>query len=208
MLLTNKCILVWVVVTVSSFTVGGVAQAQPIPATMKSTVAPTTRLPTTAGTGFGGSFSNSVPEQPWWQMHPPKPVRSDSRKAKAPTKPQPIHLSWALSGDILFTSGSATLSVAADSQLVGIVAQAQLHPGCSIDITGYTDNVPDPTYPGGNSGLSLARARAVAKYFVTAGLSGDAITAKGYGAADPVGNEGTPQGRQLNRRVLISLVSK
>jgi outer membrane protein OmpA-like peptidoglycan-associated protein len=211
-LLTNKFILVPVAVVLASLTITGVAKAQPS-SKITSTVAPTTTLPSTGGTGFGGVFSDSVPEEPWWQIPPRKhsqevlpPKRSHlpAPKTEAPANPQPVHLRWVLSGDILFDSGSAKLSVAAESQLAGIVAQAQLHPGCLVDITGYTDNVPDG-YPGGNLGLSLARAREVASYFGIAGLSGDRMTTAGDGAADPVGDNASAQGRQLNRRVVISL---
>lgn len=206
MLLTSKFILVSVAVTLASFTVGGVAQAQPNPTT-KSTVASATTLPSTGGTGFAVGFSNRVPEQPWWQVPPPEPARSAAPKTKTPAKPRPVHLNWVLSGDILFDTGSAKLSGAAESQLAGIVAQAQLHPGCRINITGYTDNVPDPVYPDGNPGLSRARARAVAGYFARAGLSGDSLSTHGDGSADPVADNATAQGRQLNRRVVIGLTS-
>ena len=217
MLLGNKFILVSIAVTVASLTISNVANAEPNSKTT-STAALTTTVPSTGGSGFGGGFSDSVPEQPWWQISPPKPSPSAPRRVKAPPKPspsaprkgkalpkpQPVHLSWVLSGDILFNSGSATLSVAAESQLAGVVAQAQLHLGCRIAITGYTDSVPY-SRPGGNAGLSLARAKAVARYFATTGLSADTITTRGDGSADPVGNNSTTQGRQLNRRVDISL---
>lgn len=202
--------------------VAAVVIAVPAPARAADTPTVTsTTVPSTSAPNWDGTFTNSVPEQPWWQVPPTKPASPVTPRAKAlPTprakpidrpapapKPRPISVVWVLSGDILFTSGSAVLSVAADSQLVGLVDQASLHPGCRITITGYTDDVPDPTFPGGNLGLSVARAKSVARYLVEAGLGGDLITAKGYGAADPVGDNGTDQGRQLNRRVVIRMTN-
>ncbi len=142
-------------------------------------------------------FTNSVPEAPWWQAAPP--ARGD------PT--QPVSLQWNLSGDVLFDTGSATLSLAADSQLTGVVAQALLHPGARIVIRGYTDNTPDPAFPDGNQGLSEARAEAVASYLRSVGVGGDQITAAGYAFADPVADNATDAGRQQNRRVAITLTA-
>ena len=214
MLLTNQFIAV--AVAMASLAITGAAQAQPGD-NPTSTVPAVTTLPSTGVAVVSEGFSNSVPEQPWWQVPPrkhsqePLPARRSHRsapKTEVPPETQPVRLRWVLSGDILFDSGSAKLSVAAESQLAGIVAQAQVHQRCRIDITGYTDNVPDPAYPDGNTGLSLARAKAVARYFRIAGLSGDTVITRGDGDANPVRNNATAQGRQINRRVVISLTSR
>jgi outer membrane protein OmpA-like peptidoglycan-associated protein len=139
-------------------------------------------------------FSNSVPEAPWWDK-----VRH------AATPSGPTSLTWTLSGDILFDSGSANLSAAALSQLSGVLTVAQRHCDAAITVIGYTDSVPDPTFPGGNQGLSSARADTVANVFEAADISGDHLQADGGGTTNPVGNNDTASGRQANRRVVIEL---
>lgn len=140
------------------------------------------------------TFNNSVPEAPWWD------------KAAPPSKwSAAARLSWTLSGDILFDSGSATLSASALSQLSGIIAAAQSHCHATVVVLGYTDNLPDPSFPGGNQGLSTARAAVVAHIIEAAKIPGDHVAASGEGASNPVGDNGTSAGRQMNRRVVIRL---
>jgi outer membrane protein OmpA-like peptidoglycan-associated protein len=134
-------------------------------------------------------FTNSVPETPWWQ-----------RKGI----PLPMH-TYVLSGDVLFDSGSATLSRAATSQLQGVLETALTNPTWTITVDGYTDNVP---YPGkGNLALSTARAAAVGGWLEVRKIAASRITVAGYGPADPIGDNSTATGRALNRRVEISLNS-
>jgi outer membrane protein OmpA-like peptidoglycan-associated protein len=141
-----------------------------------------------AVTTFG--FTNSVPETPWWQ-----------RKAT----PLPMH-TYVLSGDVLFNSGSATLSPAAASQLEGVLTTALARPTWTITISGYTDNVP---FPGeGNLALSTARAAAVGAWLEAREVAASRITVAGYGPADPIGDNSTAAGQALNRRVEINLDSQ
>jgi outer membrane protein OmpA-like peptidoglycan-associated protein len=128
--------------------------------------------------------------------------------ARAPSRSSaPVTDQWTLSGDVLFDSGSATLSPSALSQLSGIVLQAKEHPGATIDVVGYTDDIPDPTFLNGNLGLSVARANAVAAVISSAEIAGDHISASGVGTADPLASNDTAVGRQQNRRVTITLVA-
>jgi len=139
-------------------------------------------------------FSNSVPERPWWD-----------KVASYPKPAGPTALTWTLSGDILFDSGSATLSTSALSQLSGILVVARHHCDATITVLGYSDSVPDPTFPGGNQGLSSDRAAAIANVIEGADISGDRIQVAGEGASDPVDDNNTASGRQANRRVIIEL---
>ena len=52
-----------------------------------------------------------------------------------------------------------------------------------------------------NQALSEKRANAVRDYLVSAGISGDHITADGKGEESPIATNKTPAGRQQNRRV-------
>ena len=65
---------------------------------------------------------------------------------------------------------------------------------------GYTDNVGDEAY---NQKLSERRAQAVVDYLAAKGVAPGRIKAMGYGAAKPVADNMTEEGRAQNRRVTI-----
>ncbi|BCO34553.1 hypothetical protein MHEC_09860 [Mycobacterium heckeshornense] len=69
-----------------------------------------------------------------------------------------------------------------------------------ITVNGYSDNTGDDAV---NVSLSDNRANSVADFLIAKGVTGDRITAKGMGAANPVAGNDTPEGRARNRRVEI-----
>ncbi|HWU49591.1 MAG TPA: OmpA family protein [Asticcacaulis sp.] len=71
-----------------------------------------------------------------------------------------------------------------------------------LTVSGYTDNVGDGTV---NQLISQARAQAVADALVKKGLPADRIAVRGYGAALPVADNATPEGREKNRRIVFSV---
>jgi outer membrane protein OmpA-like peptidoglycan-associated protein len=71
-------------------------------------------------------------------------------------------------------------------------------PGTKIKITGHTDNVGNA-----NDNLKLSKDRAVAvqNYLIKKGIAKDRIKSDGVGNKKPIGNNGTKEGREQNRRV-------
>jgi outer membrane protein OmpA-like peptidoglycan-associated protein len=65
---------------------------------------------------------------------------------------------------------------------------------------GYTDNTGDEAY---NLDLSKRRAQAAMDYLATKGVASNRVTVAGYGEANPVADNATPEGRALNRRVVL-----
>jgi outer membrane protein OmpA-like peptidoglycan-associated protein len=74
------------------------------------------------------------------------------------------------------------------------------HPGLTMQIEGHTDSVGSDGF---NVRLSEQRADAVKDYLGEQGVSLASITAQGFGKAEPVASNDTPEGRQRNRRVEI-----
>lgn len=103
-----------------------------------------------------------------------------------------------------FANDSANLVDAADKAELDRLAAVMTNPKLQFvagEIDGYTDNVGDPAY---NEKLSKERADAVAEYLKSKGVVlGDRFITKGYGAADPVADNSTEEGRASNRRVTI-----
>lgn len=71
-----------------------------------------------------------------------------------------------------------------------------------IEVAGHTDNTGTDAY---NQSLSQRRAGTVAQYLTSKGVMGQRIITVGGGEVHPVANNATPEGRQANRRVELTL---
>jgi outer membrane protein OmpA-like peptidoglycan-associated protein len=100
--------------------------------------------------------------------------------------------------DVLFDTGQYTLKPGAREKLAKVSGIILAHPGLRIEVEGHTDSVGGDDY---NMTLSENRANAVRSYLVEQGVSGDAVSAKGFGKTMPVADNATASGRQMNRRV-------
>ncbi|HET9402268.1 MAG TPA: OmpA family protein [Candidatus Acidoferrales bacterium] len=103
-------------------------------------------------------------------------------------------------GDVLFATAKFDLRPDARERLAKLSGIVLAHPGLSLSIEGYTDNVGGDAY---NQTLSEQRATSVQSYLVSQGLDAASITAKGFGKSTPVADNSTAAGRQQNRRVEI-----
>ena len=72
-----------------------------------------------------------------------------------------------------------------------------------IEIAGYTDNTGDPA---ANVTLSQQRADSVRAALVSAGVDPSMLVAKGYGSANPMATNDTPEGKFRNRRIEYRVV--
>ncbi|HTY45393.1 MAG TPA: OmpA family protein [Patescibacteria group bacterium] len=113
--------------------------------------------------------------------------------------------------DVLFDSGKAKIKPEAYPTLdkVATVLRENV-PEFSVGIEGHTDNQPIK-FSGWKSNweLSAARALSVLHYLADAGkLSGDRLSAIGYGEYRPVATNDTKEGRQLNRRVEVVILPR
>ena len=108
----------------------------------------------------------------------------------------------------LFESGKADLRPEARVVLEAIADEVG-DIGNHVMIEGHTDNVPIGTarFPS-NWELSTARATNVVRYFVEAKeLAPNRISARGFGEYRPVATNLSPEGRAMNRRVDIVILS-
>jgi outer membrane protein OmpA-like peptidoglycan-associated protein len=103
-------------------------------------------------------------------------------------------------GDVLFETGSATLSSGAGRNMDRLVQFLTDHPERLVQIDGFTDSVGTDSY---NQDLSQHRADAVRYQLVSRGISSTRIATQGYGKAYPVAGNSESSGRQLNRRVEV-----
>ncbi len=103
---------------------------------------------------------------------------------------------------ILFEFNKALLRDDCVEGLSDIIEFFKKNTALTIVLEGYTDNVGSPAY---NRKLSLKRASAIKKYFVSRGISAKRISIKGYGEAKPIGTNETAEGKTKNRRVEIKI---
>ena len=115
----------------------------------------------------------------------------------------PLSDSIALPG-LVFAKGSSTLNRRAKSVLDRAANTLFKYPNLKVEVAGYTDSKGNDQR---NRELSQSRASAVRKYLVSLGLPSGRISARGYGEADPIGDNNTAAGRAQNRRVVLKLRS-
>ncbi len=104
---------------------------------------------------------------------------------------------------VLFEFDKSDLTPAAGEAIDAAVAKmTAAGTSGAITVTGYTDSTGDDAY---NQALSERRAQSVLAA-LQAKLPGTiTLTAEGKGEADPIADNGTDDGRALNRRVTITL---
>ena len=115
-----------------------------------------------------------------------------------------------LANGILFPEGGWELNADGKQTLGKLAPVLKTLTGQTIRVKGYTDNVPigpelRQRFPT-NVDLSKARAQSVANELVTGGVPAAMISVNGFGEADPVASNDTPQGRAKNRRVVMDVV--
>ncbi len=104
---------------------------------------------------------------------------------------------------VFFDSDKSKLKPESFPSLDSLVGFLKMNPEDQIEISGYTDNSGDEEK---NLKLSRDRAEAVAKYLIAKGISKERITWNGYGSANPLVSNDTPEGRAKNRRVEYRLI--
>src|ERR1700723_2058087 len=100
--------------------------------------------------------------------------------------------------DVLFDFNKYTLKPDARERLAKISGIVLAYPDLKLQVEGHTDSIGSDEY---NQTLSEKRAESVQGYLVSSGVLPDHVTAVGLGKADPVADNSTAAGRQLNRRV-------
>lgn len=102
---------------------------------------------------------------------------------------------------VLFDFNKSTLQPSSDAALQPVANLMAADRTLKLEVQGHTDNVGNDAY---NQTLSEARAKAVVAWLTQHGVAADRLTAKGYGKAKPVADNGSDDGRAKNRRVEIA----
>jgi outer membrane protein OmpA-like peptidoglycan-associated protein len=101
-----------------------------------------------------------------------------------------------------FKSGSAYLAADSNALLDDVAKALKPCAGTVVEIQGHTDLV-----GGADTNLILSQSRAdtVKQALITRGLAAETLTAKGYGATQPLENGINPSANAKNRRTIFSI---
>ncbi|WP_235031250.1 OmpA family protein [Geminicoccus flavidas] len=109
-------------------------------------------------------------------------------------------LKLVMPSEVMFPFDSAVLQPGYQTTLRKIADVLNGYPESTATITGYTDSTGSESY---NLDLSKRRAEAVRTALINDSVAAGRLTAQGRGKADPIGDNATAAGRQMNRRVEI-----
>ena len=118
---------------------------------------------------------------------------------------QPSRETWFEFDRLTFDTGGDHLQLSSQEQLENIAKILKAYPNVHARIGGYTDNQGDPA---NNLKLSQDRATVVMAQLIGLGVDPSRLDAKGYGDEHPVGDNGTIDGRQANRRIALRVTQK
>ncbi len=105
---------------------------------------------------------------------------------------------------ILFQTGKANLSQAADAALSRVAYNLKQFPDTDVTVVGFTDNTGSVQL---NKNLSEQRAESVVKYLESQGVPASRLKAVGMGEDNPIASNATAAGRAQNRRVEIYITA-
>jgi len=138
---------------------------------------------------------------------PPEPRAIEPPSEPAPAPPPPVpEVLFEFDATVLFAFDSADLRDEAERELDEAVDV--LRPRDEIvliEVAGHTDSMGPEDY---NQQLSEQRAQAVADYLTDRGIERDRMRVVGYGESRPRVSNDTPENRQLNRRVVLSVLDR
>ena len=106
-------------------------------------------------------------------------------------------------GNVTFATNSSDLRPAFFEVLNSVGKVMKEFDQTVVEVAGHTDSTGTESY---NQALSERRASSVAQYMVARGISEQRLITVGMGELRPVADNGTEEGRQLNRRVEITVV--
>lgn len=104
--------------------------------------------------------------------------------------------------DLLFDVNSASLKPGAFDEIQRVATVLNQYPQTNIVIAGHTDSTGSEAY---NQKLSERRALSVKNALIGQGVNPARMSTVGYGEGQPVADNSSEAGRQLNRRVEVRI---
>lgn len=106
--------------------------------------------------------------------------------------------------DIFFEFDKSTILQQSFFELMRLITLLNTYSDMQIEVGGHTDSKGSDSY---NQRLSESRAKAVADYLISKGISERRLQYRGYGKSKPIDTNETEEGRAKNRRVEFKIMS-
>jgi len=107
--------------------------------------------------------------------------------------------------NVFFDVNKFELKAESEAELDIVVQLMNDNPSVKIQIGGHTDNVGKPA---DNLALSNNRAKSVVTYLISKGIPATRLSARGFGETQPVADNKTEEGKALNRRTEMKVISQ
>jgi outer membrane protein OmpA-like peptidoglycan-associated protein len=107
--------------------------------------------------------------------------------------------------NVFFDINKFDLKPESEAELDIVVQLMNDNPTVKIQIGGHTDNIGKPA---DNLTLSNNRAKSVVTYLISKGIPTARLSAKGFGETQPVADNKTEEGKALNRRTEMKVMSQ
>ncbi|MGH8128962.1 MAG: OmpA family protein, partial [Gammaproteobacteria bacterium] len=144
-----------------------------------------------AGTGVG-----------YYMDHQAAELRQQLQGTGVQVTRQGNNITLIMPGNITFATNSASLKPQFDNVLDSVVKVVKHYDKTILLSAGYTDSTGSMAY---NKLLSQQRAQAVANYIESKDVNPKRLVIEGFGEEHPIASNKTAQGRQMNRRVELTL---
>lgn len=138
------------------------------------------------------------------QAPPPPPPPPAPAPGSAEAIRQELHQQGRTLLPVHFDTAKATIRIDSQELLTNAAQVLREDPNLFVFVDGYTDNVGGKAY---NLDLSRRRAAAVRTWLIQHGIEANRLVSRGFGMSNPVGDNSTDEGRQLNRRVELVTMS-
>jgi outer membrane protein OmpA-like peptidoglycan-associated protein len=150
----------------------------------------------TGGAAIGGGIGDYMDTQE-------AELRKQLRGSGVSVERDGNNINLIMPGNITFSSSKANIEQNFYSVLDSVVLVLKEFDKTLIVVAGHTDSSGSDAL---NQRLSVQRAQSVSGYLSTAGILNDRIESIGFGEKQPVANNNTDAGKELNRRVEITLL--
>lgn len=152
------------------------------------------------GAAIGGVAGGAIGN---YQDRQAAKLRADTAGTGVQVVQQGNNITLAMPGNITFATNSADLNASFYPVLDKVSSTLVQYDQTMVEVAGHTDSTGGAAY---NQALSERRAQSVAAYLTSRGVRGARLIVVGDGENHPIASNDTPEGRQQNRRVELTIV--
>lgn len=152
------------------------------------------------GAAIGGVAGGAIGN---YQDRQAAKLRADTAGTGVQVVQQGNNITLAMPGNITFATNSADLNASFYPVLDKVSSTLVQYDQTMVEVAGHTDSTGSAAY---NQALSERRAQSVAAYLTSRGVRGARLIVVGDGENHPIASNDTPEGRQQNRRVELTIV--